>query len=41
MNKKKAKTKKKATKPGDAKIKLGVSVTGNPKLNKPNQKRTK
>lgn len=41
MNKKRVTTKKKATKPGDAKIKLGVAVTGNPKLNKPKKKSTK
>lgn len=40
MNKKRVTPKKKKKKPGDAKIKLGVSVMGNPKLNKPEKKKS-
>lgn len=35
MNKKKVPNKKKKVKPGNAKRKFSVSVSGNPKLNKP------
>jgi hypothetical protein len=39
MNKKKASRKKKKVKPGDAKEKLGVGVTGNPKPHKPKRRK--